>query len=94
MCLHIKLYIKFLLCKEIYFFFFVPSKVTSSGDAKKIDEYVPAITPTRRTKAKSFVDSPPIKYSATSAKKIVNEVLIDLPKVSVTDLPTVSVNGS
>ena len=33
-------------------------RVTSSGDTTKIDEYVPAITPTSRTNAKSRVDSP------------------------------------
>ncbi len=33
-------------------------RVTSSGDATKIDEHVPAITPTSSTNAKSRVDSP------------------------------------
>ena len=56
----------------------------------KMDEYVPAITPTKRTKAKLRVASPPRKYSAIRAKKIVREVLIERPKVWVTDMPTVS----
>ena len=47
-----------------------------------------------RTKAKSRVDSPPIKYKAIRARKMVKEVLMDRPNVSVTDLPTVSANDS
>ena len=66
-------------------------KVTSSGEATKIDEYVPAITPTSSTNAKSRVDSPPRKYSDARAMKIVTDVLIDLAIVCDTESPTVSV---
>ena len=77
---------------EVYFCNF--SRVTRSGEATKIDEYVPTITPTRRTKAKSRVDSPPMKYKAARARKMVKDVFIERPKVWVTDLPTVSENVS
>ena len=64
---------------NLYFWFFC--KLTRSGDATKIDEYVPVMTPISRTNAKSLVVVPPIKYRATRARKIVNDVLIERPKV-------------
>ena len=73
---------------EVYFCNF--SRVTSRGEATKIDEYVPVMMPIRRTKAKSFVVVPPRKYSATRARKIVRDVLIERPNVCVTELPTIS----
>ena len=65
----------------VNYFFCNFSSVTKSGEATKIDEYVPVIIPIRRTKAKSRVDSPPRKYRAARARKIVRDVLIERPNV-------------
>jgi len=46
-----------------------------------MDEYVPAMMPMRRTKAKSFVDEPPRKYREMRARKMVRLVLIERPNV-------------
>jgi len=51
---------------------------TKSGDARKIDEYVPKNIPAVSIRAKYLVETGPKKNNARSTKMTVNEVLIDL----------------
>jgi hypothetical protein len=46
------------------------------GDAMKMDEYVPTMTPIRKENAKSFRTGPPKKYSASTVSKTVPPVRI------------------
>jgi len=45
-----------------------------SGLAMNIDEYVPTITPTIRTKEKSLITLPPKKNSAKTTISVVSDV--------------------
>ena len=50
-----------ILCQFIYYFLLLEGQSSKMGLAIKIDEYVPEITPTSITNAKSFITSPPRK---------------------------------
>ncbi len=55
--------------------------VTSSGDPRNIEEYVPTAIPIIKASEKCCVDSPPTKYSTIRANRVVREVFIDLVNV-------------
>ena len=52
--------------------------VTSRGEARKIEEYVPIATPIMSANEKNFVVSPPKKNIDPNTIKTVREVFIDL----------------
>lgn len=56
-------------------------RTIQSAPTTKIDEYVPATTPTKSVSVKSLIVLPPKKYSATTANKVVKLVLICLARV-------------
>src|SRR4029434_6952383 len=56
------------------------------GDAMKMDEYVPTMTPIRKENAKSFRTGPPKKYSARTVSKTVPPVRIVRESVSLIDV--------
>jgi hypothetical protein len=64
---------------QIFFSYFlsVLFQIVRSGEATKIDEYVPTTIPTMSVNEKNFVDSGPKKYNATSDNTVVSDVLIE-----------------
>ena len=70
------------------------SIVTSNGVAKKIDEYVPAIIPTRSVSAKSRVEAGPRKKRMRSVITTVSDVLTERVKVCDRERPAVSAKSS
>ena|SRR3989344_1092471 len=76
-----------LLCWKLF-------QVTSKGEAKKIEEYVPAIIPMMSASEKYLVDWAPRKYSETKTIKTVSEVLMERVIVWFKDFPTTSSKDS
>src|SRR3954470_18693353 len=56
------------------------------GDAMKMDEYVPTITPIRNENAKSLRTGPPKKYNASTVNKTVPPVRIVRDSVSLIEV--------
>jgi hypothetical protein len=52
-----------------------------SGEAMKIEEYVPLATPTMSGRAKSLMELGPIKYNNVIVISVVRDVFIDLVNV-------------
>ena len=75
-----------------YFFFFAfkRSSVTSSGEAIKMDEYVPTEIPIIKVNVNSFNESPPKKKIANNANNVVIDVLKERKKVCCTEVCTIS----
>ena len=68
--------------------------VTSNGVARNIDEYVPAIIPTRSVSAKSRVEAGPRKKRTSRVKTTVSDVLIERTNVCWSERPAVSAKSS
>jgi hypothetical protein len=49
----------------------------------KIDEYVPAVIPMKREKARGFTATPPTNRTAQRAKAVVKEVFMERGIVSI-----------
>ena len=73
--------------KRLYFFLNL-SNTKSKGAAVKVEEYVPAIVPTKRANTNHLIVTPPSKNSAKSIKIIVKELLRERVNVSFTALFT------
>ena len=74
----------FFIESMFYFFPFLcckPSTITRSGEATKIEEYVPKNIPTIRTSAKFFVATGPKKNNAIRTKITVSDVFIERTNV-------------
>jgi len=57
----------------------------NTGDATKIEEYVPTIIPTSSVKLNPFKISPPNRYNTNTTKNVVRDVKVVLESVLVTD---------
>ena len=68
--------------------------VTSNGVARNIDEYVPAIIPTRSVSAKSRVEAGPRKKRMRSVMMTVSDVLMERVNVWESARPAVSAKSS
>src|SRR3989344_335730 len=59
-------------------------QMTRSGEATKMDEYVPKKIPIMRIKVKCLVDAPPMRASAVNTIMVVSEVLMERAMVWLT----------
>ena len=70
------------------------STATKSGVARNIDEYVPAMIPTRSVSEKSRVEAGPRRKSAVKAIAVVSDVFTERTRVWFKLRPATSVKSS